>query len=169
MTRKIPLALTLSLAACSSKSAAGESEGAETPAPAQPARAEAGQAEPARVEDGHAEPGPAPARADAFPPGPYRDRDPALAKALVDAGALLLDVRTPEEFAEGHVVGAVNITHTAVLDRIDEIRELQGNDPDKPIVLYCRSGRRADAAKEELLQAGFTRVTNLGGLRDWPE
>ncbi|MCA9695924.1 MAG: rhodanese-like domain-containing protein, partial [Myxococcales bacterium] len=68
-----------------------------------------------------------------------------------------------------HVAGAVNITHTAVLDRIDEIRELQGNDPSKPIVLYCRSGRRADAAKEELLQAGFTRITNLGGLKDWPD
>jgi len=105
---------------------------------------------------------------DPFPQGPYGDRDPALAKELVDAGALLLDVRTPDEFDGAHLEGAVNITHTAVAARVEEIRALQGGDLDRPIVLYCRSGRRADAAKRELEGAGFTRITNLGGMGDWP-
>ncbi|MCA9695923.1 MAG: hypothetical protein KC431_00245, partial [Myxococcales bacterium] len=94
MTRKTLLSLTLLTAACSPKPAAGESEGAETPKPAQPetelaqAKAEPGEAEPGEAEPGEAEPGEAePGKADAFPPGPYRDRDPELAKALVDAGA----------------------------------------------------------------------------------
>lgn len=104
-----------------------------------------------------------------FPAGPYADRDPKLAKQLVDQGALLLDVRTPGEFAAGHVEGAVNITHTEVADRLDEIRELQGGDAHKPIVVYCRSGRRSGIAKQDLEEAGFDRVTNLGGLSDWCE
>lgn len=107
--------------------------------------------------------------AQGFPDGPYADRDPALAKRLVDAGALLLDVRTPEEFASGHVEGAININHTDVPARLDEIRELVGGDLHKPIVVYCKSGRRAGIVKKELLDAGFDRVTNLGGLGDWPD
>jgi phage shock protein E len=106
--------------------------------------------------------------AQGFPEGPYPDRDPALAKQLVDAGALLLDVRTPEEFASGHVDGAINIPHTEVPNRIDEIRELVGGEAHKPVVVYCRSGRRSGIAKKALERAGFDRVTNLGGLKDWP-
>ena len=49
-----------------------------------------------------------------------------------------------------------------------ELIELVEADPNKPIVVYCRSGRRSAAAKEILLQAGHNRVTNLGGLTDWP-
>ena len=105
---------------------------------------------------------------DAFPSGPYADRDPALAKQLVDGGALLLDVRTPEEFASGHVEGAVNIDHSEVSARLGEVRELVGGDPHKPVVLYCKSGRRAGLVRTELETAGFDRVTNLGGFSDWP-
>ncbi|WP_146661741.1 rhodanese-like domain-containing protein [Enhygromyxa salina] len=104
-----------------------------------------------------------------LPEGPYADRDPALAKQLVDAGALLLDVRTPEEFASGHVEGAININHADVPARLDEIRELVGGDVHKPVVVYCKSGRRAGIVKDQLVDAGFDRVTNLGGLNDWPD
>lgn len=104
-----------------------------------------------------------------FPAGPYADRDPALAKQLVDGGALLLDVRTPEEFESGHVEGAVNISHDEVAARVDEIKQLVGGDTHKPIVVYCRSGGRAGQAKGDLIAAGFDRVTNLGGLKDWPD
>lgn len=110
---------------------------------------------------------PAPVGADGFPAGPYADRDARLAKQLVDAGALLLDVRSAGEFADAHLDGAVHITHTQIGARLDEIRELQGQDPHKPIVLYCRSGHRASLAKRELEAAGFDRVTNLGGISDW--
>lgn len=97
------------------------------------------------------------------------DRDPALAKRLVtEDGALLLDVRTAEEFGEGHVEGAIQIPHDELGDRIGEVVEKQGGDKHKPIVVYCRSGRRADTAKRVLLDNGFDQVTNLGGYTDWP-
>lgn len=107
--------------------------------------------------------------ADGLPAGPYGDRDPALAKQLVEGGALVLDVRTPEEFAAGHVDGAVNISHTDIGAQLEQIKQLQGGDTHKPIVLYCRSGHRAGIAKKELAAAGFDRVTNLGGMKDWPK
>ncbi|PRQ03021.1 Thiosulfate sulfurtransferase PspE precursor [Enhygromyxa salina] len=107
--------------------------------------------------------------AQGLPEGPYADRDPALAKQLVDADALLLDVRTPKEFARGHIEGAININHSDVPARLDEIRELVGGDVHKPVVLYCKSGRRAGIVKDQLIDAGFDRVTNLGRLSDWPD
>jgi phage shock protein E len=84
-------------------------------------------------------------------------------------GAVLLDVRTPEEFAEGHVEGAKNIPHDQIDARAAELDELQGGDKTTPIVVYCRSGRRAGVAKQSLIAGGRTQVTNLGGLSDWPE
>ena len=96
------------------------------------------------------------------------DRDPALAHRLVEQdGAVLLDVRTPEEYAEGHVDGAVNIPHDALPSRISEVETLADSDKSTPIVVYCRSGHRAGIAKQSLLDAGFQRVTNLGGMSDW--
>jgi len=96
------------------------------------------------------------------------DRDPELARRLVDEdNALLLDVRTPEEFAEGYAEGATNIPVQQLADRLSEIEQLLEGDHQRPIVVYCRSGRRATRAKEMLLEAGFSKVTNLGGLTDW--
>ncbi|RMG94882.1 MAG: rhodanese-like domain-containing protein [Deltaproteobacteria bacterium] len=86
-----------------------------------------------------------------------------------EEGALLIDVRTPEEFAEGHVEGAWNVPVDRVEQELSAIEAKAGGDKSKPIVVYCRSGRRAAKAKEILLQHGFTRVTNLGGLSDWCE
>ncbi|MCP5068673.1 MAG: rhodanese-like domain-containing protein [bacterium] len=96
------------------------------------------------------------------------DRDPVLARNLVAEGALLLDVRTGSEFESGSISGARNIPHDEMAQRIDEILELQGGDKHKPIVLFCRSGARADKAKGALTSAGFDQVTNLGGVDDWP-
>jgi phage shock protein E len=110
---------------------------------------------------------PAELEADGLPAGPYRDRDPELAKQLADGGALILDVRSSGEFAGGHVDGAVNISHTEVRAQIAKIKQMQGGDTHKPIVLYCRSGQRASLAKRELVAAGFDRVTNLGGINAW--
>jgi phage shock protein E len=97
------------------------------------------------------------------------DRDPALAKRLVkEEGALLLDVRSADEFAEGHVDGAVQIPHDELADRLGEVLDKQGGDKHKPIVVYCRSGHRAGIAKDVLTENGFDQVTNLGGFSDWP-
>ena len=109
---------------------------------------------------------PAPAEASANGGG-LPDGDPDLARRLVEEGAVLLDVRTPEEFGAGHVEGAVNV-HVEELDaRMHEIEALTGGDRSKPIVVYCSTGYRAGIAKEKLLAAGFEMVTNLGGIDDW--
>ena len=72
---------------------------------------------------------------------------------------LILDVRSAEEYAEGHVPGAVNIAHTALASRLDDIRQYS----DKPIVVYCRSGYRAGKAGDILQQADFKDVRHLDG------
>jgi phage shock protein E len=73
---------------------------------------------------------------------------------------LYLDVRSPEEFATGHVVGAVNIPHTEMAERWTEIAEHR----DRPVVLYCRTGRRSAAAQQVLQERGFTNMTNARTL-----
>lgn len=72
---------------------------------------------------------------------------------------LILDVRSAEEYAEGHVPGAINIAHTALASRIEEISEFS----DKPVVVYCRSGFRAGKAGDILQQANFKDVRHLDG------
>lgn len=68
----------------------------------------------------------------------------------------LLDVRTHEEFAAGHLPGAVLIPHDALAARLDEL------DRDRPVVVYCRTGRRAGIAEDLLRQQGFE-VSQLQG------
>jgi rhodanese-related sulfurtransferase len=98
------------------------------------------------------------------PPGPVPGIvDGATAKALVDAGAKVVDVRTPEEFASGHVPGAVNIPYEEIAKRLAEV-----GPKDAPVVLYCRSGRRSGIAAEELTKAGYTKVFDLQAATAWP-
>jgi rhodanese-related sulfurtransferase len=95
------------------------------------------------------------------------DLDPALAHRLVAAGALLIDVRAPSEYAERHLKGAINIPVDDLQDRSNEVEKLAGGDKAKPIVVYCAAGRRAAKAKTILLAKGYFQVTNLGGIDDW--
>jgi rhodanese-related sulfurtransferase len=95
------------------------------------------------------------------------DHDPALAHKLVAAGAVLLDVRSPDEFNDKHLPGAVNIPVGDLGGRLDEVKKLSGGDTQKPIVVYCASGNRAGRAKNVLSGAGFQQVTNLGSIGDW--
>ena len=69
----------------------------------------------------------------------------------------LLDVRTPEEFAEGHIEGAVNINVEEIHLRYDEIPT------DLPIVVYCRTGRRSGIASEMMAGEGFSNLYDIGG------
>lgn len=78
------------------------------------------------------------------------------------AKGVWIDVRSAEEFNAGHLQGAVNIPHDKIIEGVKAI----GSDKDAPINLYCRSGRRAEAALTELKNAGYTNVTNLGGYED---
>lgn len=72
----------------------------------------------------------------------------------------LIDVRTPEEFADGHLKGATNIDFNGP-DFAEKISELN---KDGEYTLYCRSGRRSGLALEAMKAAGFTKVTNAGGV-----
>ena len=78
------------------------------------------------------------------------------------AKGVWIDVRSAEEFNAGHLQDAVNIPHDKIIARIQAVS------PDKnaPVNLYCRSGRRAEAALNELKNAGYTNVTNHGGYED---
>lgn len=78
---------------------------------------------------------------------------------------LVLDVRTPEEFATGRIPGAVNIPHTELATRLDEL----GPDArERELVVYCQSGARAAAADKVLREAGFSDVRHLeGDMKGW--
>ena len=77
---------------------------------------------------------------------------------------ILLDVRTPEEFREKHIPGAINIANESI--GTGEIPEL----PDKQqlILVYCRSGNRSKQASEKLVALGYTNIVEFGGINDWP-
>lgn len=79
--------------------------------------------------------------------------------ALIAAGALLVDVRTADEFSTGHLDGALNIPHDQVAARLAEF----GADKSRDVVLYCRSGNRAGLAETVLAENGFSAVFNAGG------
>ncbi len=85
--------------------------------------------------------------------------DAAGAWAALGKGALLVDTRSAGEFKAGHLEGALNIPHDEVGRRLAEF----GTDKARPIVVYCRSGRRSGLAKAELEKQGFTAVINGGG------
>lgn len=76
--------------------------------------------------------------------------------------AYWIDVRSPGEYATGHVEGAVNIPHTEIADCIAEVTE----DKDKRLYLYCRSGRRSGLATDVLQQMGYNNAINVGGYED---
>lgn len=74
----------------------------------------------------------------------------------------VLDVRTPEEYAEGHVPGAVNVPHDQLASRLAEVPK------DKDVVVYCRSGRRSALATDVLAANGYQRVSHLeGDIQAW--
>ncbi|MCK6548866.1 rhodanese-like domain-containing protein [Myxococcota bacterium] len=84
------------------------------------------------------------------------------AHQLVAQGALLLDVRTPSEFASGHLPNAVNIPVQELGKRIGE-----AGPKDRAIVVYCRSGRRSAMAKSMLQKAGYAKVLDIGPMSNW--
>ncbi len=87
---------------------------------------------------------------------------PEALKARIDAGAQILDVRSPGEFHSGAYPGARNVPVQDLARRLDEL------DPRRPIVVYCASGARSAAAVGLLKKAGFADVVNAGGLRNMP-
>ena len=76
--------------------------------------------------------------------------------------AIWIDVRTADEYKQGHVPGAIHIPYEEIAVRIGEVTHDKG----ALIYLYCRSGRRSGIALEALSEAGFTNAVNIGGLED---
>jgi len=86
------------------------------------------------------------------------------AQSMTQQGALLLDVREPEEFSAGHAPNAKLIPLGQLDSRLQEIASYK----DKPVVVMCRSGRRSGIAVSQLQAAGFTQVSNVkGGIHEW--
>ena len=85
------------------------------------------------------------------------------AHAKVTQGAFLLDVRSPGEFAEGHLAGAVNVP----VNELEATLASLPVDRNKEIVVYCRSGLRSSRARTILLKAGYSKVEDLGGMSNW--
>ena len=90
--------------------------------------------------------------------------DEAITMMEEGSGYIILDVRTPEEFAEKHIPGAINIANETI--GTDEIPELP--DKDQLILVYCRSGNRSKQASEKLVALGYTNIVEFGGINDWP-
>jgi phage shock protein E len=93
-------------------------------------------------------------------------KDPETARKLIAEGALVFDVRTQQEYAEGHLANATNIPVDEFAARLDEVGKLVGPDKSRPVVVYCAAGKRAAKAKAQLDAAGYTHVVNGGGLDD---
>ena len=88
------------------------------------------------------------------------------AKKIMDTEPeyVILDVRTEEEFAQGHIPGAILIPDY----EIREEAESSLPDNDALILVYCRSGRRSKNAAETLAELGYTNIREFGGILDWP-
>ena len=88
------------------------------------------------------------------------------AKKIMDteSGYIILDVRTQEEYDEAHIPGAIVIPNTEIEARA----ESELTDKDQMILVYCRSGRRSKLAAEILVELGYTKIYEFGGIIDWP-
>ena len=88
------------------------------------------------------------------------------AKEIMDSeeGYIILDVRTQEEYDQGHIPGAILIPNTAIEAKAEDVL----TDKNQLILVYCRSGRRSKIAAEALVELGYTNIKEFGGIIDWP-
>ena len=96
----------------------------------------------------------------------YEQITPQQAKTIMDIETdyIIIDARTAEEFAEGHIENAILIPEYEIAQRAE--KELP--DKEQLILVYCRSGRRSKIASEELVNLGYTNIKEFGGIIDWP-
>lgn len=85
---------------------------------------------------------------------------------IINDGAILLDVRTKEEYDEKHIDGA-SLLPLDTID-IDSISQIV-SEKDTPIIVYCRSGNRSKQAREKLIALGYSKVYDLGAMSNWKE
>lgn len=89
------------------------------------------------------------------------EKDPQHAWQMVKQGAVVIDVRTAEEFASGHLENAINIPFQQIVAGANHYKLAK----DTPIMLYCRSGNRSGKANQMLIQQGYTQTYNGGGYQ----
>lgn len=96
----------------------------------------------------------------------YEQISPEEAKTIMDTETdyVILDVRTADEYAEGHIPNAVNLDHADISSKAEALLP----DKDALILVYCRSGRRSKIAAEALVELGYSNVKEFGGINDWP-
>ena len=88
------------------------------------------------------------------------------AKQIMESreGYIILDARTQEEYDQGHIPGAIVISHEEIAEKAEDVL----TDKDQLILVYCRSGRRSKIAAEALVELGYTNIREFGGIIDWP-
>ena len=89
--------------------------------------------------------------------------DEAVDMMAQETSYIILDVRRADEFAAGHIPGAINVANESI--GTAEILDLP--DKDQLIMVYCRSGRRSKEASEKLVKLGYTNIVEFGGILDW--
>lgn len=98
--------------------------------------------------------------------GSYRQVSPQEAISLMETETnyVILDVRTAEEFAEGHIPNALNLPNESISSAPTELLA----DKDQLILVYCRSGNRSKQASAKLASLGYTNIVEFGGVIQWP-
>ncbi len=90
-------------------------------------------------------------------------QDEAMQMMQEQTGYLIVDVRRPDEFAESHIAGAINVPNEEITDEMPELLP----DKDQLLLIYCRSGNRSKEASQKLADIGYTNVYEFGGINTW--
>ena len=90
-------------------------------------------------------------------------QDEAMKMMQEESGYLIVDVRRPDEFAESHIAGAVNVPNETIEDELPEALP----DREQMLLIYCRTGRRSKEASQKLADMGYTNVYEFGGINTW--
>ena len=100
-----------------------------------------------------------------LPPGvSYCKITPEEAEEMMSGAVVILDVRTQDEFDEGHIENAVLLPYDEIAEKAESVL----TDKKQIILIYCRAGRRSEIAARELIELGYKRVYDFGGIIDWP-
>lgn len=90
-------------------------------------------------------------------------QDEAMQMMQEQTDYIIVDVRRPDEFAEGHIAGAINVPNEDIKDEMPELLP----DKDQLLLIYCRSGNRSKEASQKLANIGYTEVYEFGGINTW--
>ena len=91
-------------------------------------------------------------------------QDEAVQMMQEETDYLIVDVRRPDEYAEGHIPGAINVPNETIAEEADAALP----DKEQTLLIYCRSGNRSKQASEKLVALGYTNIVEFGGINDWP-